>query len=429
MARSIFKHTLGGALAASMMMTASVERANAGAKEVIGTAMLLCLANPNICPRNKPRPPGRKPVPTPVLSEEERQQNRDVQNALNTFGFPVGNADGVLGRRSRAAIRDYQYFMGDPANGRLSQWERDTLINAWRKYQAGAGNAYPRLMAAEGPRGLLKVERNPGYAGHYGDGQQPQPYPSPQPEDGHIVAPNKSSPPPIVGELPKRIGTPVKSVAGRCELVGATSKIQGGLIHADNVTDHHQALSEKLCEARGLVITLGQSSQSHFAVSETEMTEICNHIKATFSGTISALPGTPVQSTLDSARNANATLGLNMPQIARDYGEICTGMGYRMDDAEMALAGALSLTASGHAAYGELVGHHLREGFGTAEAPKASVEWYANAMTALENGAPAVFMASATQDRISVIRKAMQIAETQAALHGVPVNARWSGGY
>ena len=59
MARSIFKHTLGGALAASMMMTASVERANAGAKEVIGTAMLLCLANPNICPRNKPRPPGR----------------------------------------------------------------------------------------------------------------------------------------------------------------------------------------------------------------------------------------------------------------------------------------------------------------------------------------------------------------------------------
>ena len=105
MARSIFKHTLGGALAASMLMTASVERANAGAKEVIGTAMLLCLANPNICPRNKPRPPARKPAPTPVLSEEERQQNRDVQNALNTFGFPVGNADGVLGRRSRAAIR------------------------------------------------------------------------------------------------------------------------------------------------------------------------------------------------------------------------------------------------------------------------------------------------------------------------------------
>ena len=39
----------------------------------------------------------------PAVSSATREQNRQVQNSLNYFGFPVGTADGVLGSRSRAA--------------------------------------------------------------------------------------------------------------------------------------------------------------------------------------------------------------------------------------------------------------------------------------------------------------------------------------
>jgi membrane-bound lytic murein transglycosylase B len=40
-----------------------------------------------------------------------------LQNGLNMLGYMVGEPDGVLGRRSRQAIRDYQKDRGLPADG------------------------------------------------------------------------------------------------------------------------------------------------------------------------------------------------------------------------------------------------------------------------------------------------------------------------
>ncbi|MDZ7884406.1 MAG: peptidoglycan-binding domain-containing protein [Mycobacterium sp.] len=42
------------------------------------------------------------------ISAAQRQQNREVQTALNHFGYPVGAPDGAIGPRSRAAISSYQ---------------------------------------------------------------------------------------------------------------------------------------------------------------------------------------------------------------------------------------------------------------------------------------------------------------------------------
>ena len=44
------------------------------------------------------------------VSSAQREQNRSVQTALNHFGWNVGGADGVLGRRSREGISQYQVF-------------------------------------------------------------------------------------------------------------------------------------------------------------------------------------------------------------------------------------------------------------------------------------------------------------------------------
>jgi hypothetical protein len=57
-------------------------------------------------------------VPRTTVNSYQREENRRVQTALNYFGFPAGVADGVLGANSRAAIGQYQAFMGTRRPGR-----------------------------------------------------------------------------------------------------------------------------------------------------------------------------------------------------------------------------------------------------------------------------------------------------------------------
>lgn len=49
-----------------------------------------------------------------------RTQRRRIQEWLNILGFNVGSADGLLGRRSRTAIANWQNSIGDPPYGYLS---------------------------------------------------------------------------------------------------------------------------------------------------------------------------------------------------------------------------------------------------------------------------------------------------------------------
>jgi hypothetical protein len=109
------------------------------------------------------------------LSAAQREENRQVQEALNFFGFPVGTPDGSLGPRSRAAIVQYQIYMGTPATEKLNDYEREFLITAMYRAQAG-GVDISREIARnpDGIRGLLIVFRdeqaggNTRMAGAYG---------------------------------------------------------------------------------------------------------------------------------------------------------------------------------------------------------------------------------------------------------------------
>ena len=104
-----------------------------------------------------------------------RNANRETQTALNYFGFNAGVADGVMGSRSRAAISQYQAFLGYPATGQLSPLERDMLVSSYSRAQIGG----PEVMKAmqtdpQGVRSLLitwrderfgTTTRKTGYAG------------------------------------------------------------------------------------------------------------------------------------------------------------------------------------------------------------------------------------------------------------------------
>ena len=95
------------------------------------------------------------------ISSSQRAQNREVQVALNYFGYPVGAADGVIGSRSRSAISQYQATLGYPATGNLTEYERNLLVGSYHRAVAG-GSATMNQAAAHpmGVRGLLLTWRD-----------------------------------------------------------------------------------------------------------------------------------------------------------------------------------------------------------------------------------------------------------------------------
>lgn len=103
----------------------------------------------------------RPRAPTTTVTNVTRQQNREVQSALNAFGYDVGVVDGSLGPRSRAAISAYQAYMGFPATGQLTDFERQTLLTAHQRLMAG-GPQVMRITSThrDGVRGLLPSVRD-----------------------------------------------------------------------------------------------------------------------------------------------------------------------------------------------------------------------------------------------------------------------------
>ncbi|WP_095588851.1 peptidoglycan-binding domain-containing protein [Actibacterium ureilyticum] len=156
------KHMLTAAVAASLTLVpatrVSADAGDALVGGIIGGVIGGAIAN------NAKKKPQKKvyyksaPKKSSGISAATRAQNREVQTSLNYFGFPAGSPDGVLGRNSRSAISQYQVFMGYPASGYLTVYERDFLVNSYHRAIAG-GPATTQLVATNpmGTKGLLKT--------------------------------------------------------------------------------------------------------------------------------------------------------------------------------------------------------------------------------------------------------------------------------
>ncbi len=107
------------------------------------------------------RQPQRAQPARPAVSQAQRQQTRDVQTALNFFGFPAGAVDGAMGPNTRNAIRAYQQAMGFPVTGTLDATQRDFLIGSYhRARHAGAIPRDSTILQQQGPQGLLRIYRD-----------------------------------------------------------------------------------------------------------------------------------------------------------------------------------------------------------------------------------------------------------------------------
>jgi hypothetical protein len=80
---------------------------------------------------------------------------------------------------------------------------------------------------------------------------------------------------------------------------------------------------------------------------------------------------------------------------------------------------ALMLVALGEPAYGELLGHHLRQGFGTTSRRDLAAGWYEASISALEGGATPAFMPG-QPERTALLRAAVEMSGPTARAVNAP---------
>ncbi|MBV1896094.1 MAG: peptidoglycan-binding protein [Rhodobacteraceae bacterium] len=370
----------------------------------------------------------------------QRQQNREVQSALNAFNFPVGVVDGDLGPRSQAAIGDYQSYMGYPRTGYLDDYQRQTLVGGAQRLNAGGGNAYPQVVANEGTRGLLKAFADPGYADrtygnqnqgqyaaqnsnqgnngqNYGNNNQPQKLTPITPDNGGAIAP-----------LDLTLGQTSNSMATHCELVSGLTQANQGLQLAGSISDPEQALDEQFCEARSYAMTESQSMVANARVSEEQIVGNCTAIADKMAPARFALANQDLKVVAANAQEISDQLFQGDTGTSIGYGKICLGVGYRQDNAEIALGGALLMLAAGEMPYSEIMGHHLRQGFGVNRATVASTNWYNAALVSMDQGAEPAFLPGKTVQRNNIIRHAISATQVTAQSEAAPIQTSSDAG-
>lgn len=70
----------------------------------------------------------------PAISSAQRQENKEIQEGLNTFGFNAGTPDGIMGKNSKLAASKFQACLDRPVTGVLDTFEKDFLAQSALKF-------------------------------------------------------------------------------------------------------------------------------------------------------------------------------------------------------------------------------------------------------------------------------------------------------
>ncbi|QYK40927.1 MAG: peptidoglycan-binding protein [Paracoccaceae bacterium] len=349
-----------------------------------------------------------------------REANREVQIALNYFGFPVGTPDGAIGPRSRAAISEYQALMGYPPTGNLNTFERDHLVASY--YRAQSGGALTGQQIASNPmgvRGLLLTYRDErmgvpaaGFAGGAmaGAGANPfagAPAAPAMPTAAPAMPTFAPAAAPAAPALPSFMGggAGTVSLGTHCSQIAVTTSANGGYMTQMTMSNPVLALSEQFCLARSFAIAQSQDLMSKAAgFTPAQITEQCAAFGPVLKDHVAAVSIKSRGEVLSGVQSFALTSGMAPAQLGATA-RTCLGSGYATDNMDVAIGSALILTVLGERAYGELVGHHLATGIGAAARADLSLAWYDDALGAPGAEVPQVF-APGMPDRAGLVRMA-----------------------
>lgn len=427
------------ACAAAAMITVPATRVSADSGDfaagivagVVGSAIVRNAGKQKRVVRNRTYTQ-RSTVPSYV-----RQERREIQTSLNYFGFPAGAPDGVLGRRSRAAISNYQAHMGYPATGQLTDYEKNFLLQSYNRAVAG-GAATSQLIASSptGPRGLLTRYRNEAAgmatAGAAAPATTVVVAPQPQVLQPQVLggtttttttvtalagAGSAAVGTPQTGSLPSFMGqTTAVSLASHCNQVSLLTSTNGGFMTADTMVDTNLALNEQFCLARTYAISEGEQLSSKIqGFTPAQIAQQCEGFGPALKEHVAAMSLKPHSAVLQDVSGFVLKTGMSPVQLA-GTAKICLSVGYRTDNMDVALGSALLLAVLGEQVYAELMGHHLAQGFGVSKRTDLALPWYDMGLTAIENGATPVF-APGQPERNSLLRKAsLSLASNTSAV-------------
>ncbi|MEM9975601.1 MAG: peptidoglycan-binding domain-containing protein [Pseudomonadota bacterium] len=292
-----------------------------------------------------------------------------TQTALNYFGYNAGRVDGQIGRTTRSAIERYQAAMGYPVDGRAFQPYQFEFLSAAYDWAVAGGQAQTGLTGEP----LLFAYRSQAQTGQlFGAAPLVDVLPSRQANAG---LPNLFS-----GQA-----TPA-SLATRCNAVMLEASNTGGYTTLASFEEGDRVLSEQFCLARGYAIAEGEALMRQISGhTPVEVRAQCGVIGDALAPQVAAAglrPRSAVQADMEAFVLAAGVPQADLANTAR----VCLAVGYGGEDLSLAIGSALLLNTLGAPAYGELLGHHLREGFGTAARPDLARGWYEASLSAVEAG-------------------------------------------
>lgn len=368
------------------------------------------------------REPTRRKV-DPGIGAYQRQQNREVQTALNYFGYSAGVPDGVMGSNSRSAVMQYQASIGFAPTGVLMENEKAFLLSSYQRALVGGPQA-GQIIAASGVRGLLMSYRqeqlgipaSPPVAA-----VAPPPVVVPAvtvAPAAPVVAPAVTVPAfaaataaaPVPTFMPETAAAS-ETLSGLCEQVAADVRAAKGPIGTMDLAfddvDPMEILDEQFCVARARAIDEARSLIAEVKdFSAAEMRTQCEAFTPALTKFTDTLPGKDVAVARQEVRafvDGTGTTAAAMAGMAR----ICLGIGYSTDNAELALGSALVLDAVGEAPYGELVGFQVVNGYGVPSDCDCGLNWFDSALAAVKDGA-APLVPDSDGERLDVLSFAVQ---------------------
>ncbi len=420
---------LSAMLAVSSAGQVAADAGDALVGGIIGGVIGGAIVNERNKSRQRTTTTTKRVVVTPRYSAA-RAENREIQTSLNYFGFPAGTPDGVMGRRSRAAVAQYQGTLGYPATGYLTEYEKSFLLSSYNRAIVG-GYATNQQIASVGTRGLLLQYRD------QAAGIAPQPAPGTTVVVNQAPQPVEQQPEAVVAEVAPLVEEPqsalpnflgggsAASLASHCNKVSLLTNANGGFTQLASMTDTNMVLNEQLCLARTYAIATGEDLAASVQGSNpAQIAAQCQSFGPIMKDHVAALSLKPSGEVLRGVSSFVLSTGMSPPQLAATS-KICLSVGYRTDDMDVAVGSGLILVALGEQVYAEMMGHHLSQGFGTAKRADLASDWYGMALEALDAGQTAAF-APNQPDRVELIRAAT-VGGSQAGLRTVPVNAAGGG--
>ncbi len=278
---------------------------------------------------------GQQNRTTSHQSSAQRQANKAVQTALNFFAFDAGAVDGILGRRSRDAIKRFQTLLAYEPTGRLSAEQRQLLLSAYEQASTPDEALQQQLSAGViAPADLLRAVKQ---------GE------------------------PLSAALPAVLAGP-RSMRDLCVNIQAAAPLD--LVKA------------QFCNLRQLAIEHGD-----FLLETALNTDMlapvvsgCQVLTTEMQPRFSTLANQPPDEALSDLALLIESTQTNGEKLSRQA-ETCLGLAYQHDDSDAAFAALLLLAGLKDAVYIEQTGYHIAFGLGTESPnPAQAGAWAAAAL-------------------------------------------------